>query len=70
MRVFLPSLFLLMGLVLGTGPGFADDEKNGHGPGGARADHASEQGQEKGKAWAGSKEKKGLGASRPSDADA
>lgn len=35
----------------------ADEDKKGHGAGGVRTEHASEQGLEKGKAWAGSREK-------------
>lgn len=35
----------------------ANDDKKGHGAGGVRAEHASETGIEKGKAWAGSREK-------------
>ena len=34
------------------------EEKKGHGAGGVRDENASEMGLEKGKAWAGSKEKK------------
>jgi hypothetical protein len=37
---------------------FADGENKGHGAGGIRAEHAGDKGLEKGKAWAGSKEKK------------
>lgn len=51
-------LILLATLVSTPGLSFADDQKQGHGAGGVRADHASEKGLEKGKAWAGENEKK------------
>jgi len=35
----------------------ANEDRQGHGAGGMRDEHASEQGLEKGKAWAGSREK-------------
>ncbi len=35
----------------------AKDDNKGHGAGGARAEHASEQGLDKGKAWAGTRER-------------
>ena len=57
MRFYLPLLTLLSALMLATGVASAGDDRKGHGAGGARDDHASEQGRDKGKAWAGSKEK-------------
>jgi hypothetical protein len=51
-------IVFLATLILAPGLSFADDQKKGHGAGGVRADHASEKGLEKGKAWAGEKEKK------------
>jgi hypothetical protein len=54
-----PILLIILTTALSApGLSFADDEKKGHGAGGVRADHASEKGLEKGKAWAGEKEKK------------
>jgi hypothetical protein len=58
MKFHLPFPTLICALLLVAGPSAADDEKKGHGAGGVRADHASEQGLEKGEAWAGSKDKK------------
>ena len=52
LMVVLASSLAISGSVL------ADEKTKGHGAGGVRADHASERGLEKGKAWAGSKEKK------------
>ena len=50
-------LALMLAISFATGAA-ADDERNkGHGAGGVRADHASEKGMEKGKAWAGTREK-------------
>ena len=49
------TVFLLMMLL--TLPVVAKQDK-GNSAGGARSEHASEMGMEKGKAWAGSKEKK------------
>jgi len=54
----LPLLMLSSVLLLAVGTPTADERKQGHGAGGVRADHASEQGLEKGDAWAGSKEQK------------
>jgi hypothetical protein len=48
-------LLLTIGLASGVFAG--NDQKKGHGAGGVRADHASETGMEKGKAWAGTREK-------------
>jgi len=58
MKFHLPFLTLICALLFVAGTSAADEEKKGHGAGGVRADHASEQGLEKGKAWAGSKENK------------
>lgn len=58
MKFRLPFLILISALLAAAGSAIADEEKKGHGAGGVRADHASEQGLDKGKAWAGSKEKK------------
>jgi len=58
MKFRLPFLILISALLAAAGSAIADEEKKGHGAGGVRADHASEQGLAKGKAWAGSKEKK------------
>jgi len=58
MKFQLPVLILSSALLATVGTSSADQEKKGHGAGGVRAGHASEQGLEKGKAWAGSKEKK------------
>ena len=49
-------LILLSVLLAAPNISFADADKKGHGAGGVRADHASDKGLEKGKAWAGSKE--------------
>ena len=57
----LPLLMLSSVLLLAVGTPTADERKQGHGAGGVRADHASEQGLEKGDAWAGSKEKRKKG---------
>ena len=51
-------LILFSALIMASTTAFADEEKKGYGPGGVRAEHASEKGLERGKAWAGSKEKK------------
>lgn len=48
---------LLLTIGLATGVSAGNDQKKGHGAGGVRADHASETGMEKGKAWAGTREK-------------
>ena len=58
MKLQLPLLILSSALLATTGTSSADQKKKGHGAGGVRAEYASEQGLEKGKAWAGSKEKK------------
>ena len=52
--------------VLAGGALAANEDRQGHEAGGVRAEHASEQGLEKGKAWAGSREKteKGKGADK------
>lgn len=54
------KLLTLLLIVFLSFPVIAKDDKGkkGHGAGGVRDDHASEMGMEKGKAWAGSKEKK------------
>ena len=39
-------------MLIGLGASAAKPDDKGHGAGGVRADHASEQGLEKGKAWA------------------
>ena len=57
MKFQLPVLILSSALLMAVGTSSADQEKKGYGAGGVRAEHASEQGLEKGKAWAGSKEK-------------
>ena len=57
MKFYLPLIMLLSTLLLATGMASAGDDRKGHGAGGARDDHASEQGHDKGKAWAGSQEK-------------
>ena len=51
--VFIIAIFLTLPISAKQG-----EEKQGYGAGGVRDDHASEMGVEKGKAWAGSKEKK------------
>ena len=51
---------LLAALLAATTVCAKDDKEKGHGAGGVRADHASEQGLEQGKAWAGSKEHEGV----------
>ena len=48
---------LALAMSFATAAGADDEAKKGHGAGGVRADHASEKGLEKGKAWAGSREK-------------
>jgi hypothetical protein len=58
MRILPIILISAAALILAPNIPFADNEKKGHGAGGVRADHASDKGLEKGKAWAGSKEKK------------
>ena len=58
MKLQTPVLILASALLMAAGTSWpADQEKKGYGAGGVRAEHASEQGLEKGKAWAGSKEK-------------
>jgi len=57
MKFRLPLLILSSALLVATVTSVAGEGKQGHGAGGVRSDHASEQGLEKGKAWAGSKEK-------------
>ena len=57
MKFQLPVLILSSALLMTAGTSSADQEKKGHGAGGVRTQHASEQGLEKGKAWAGSEEK-------------
>ena len=58
MKIVLILFISMAALISAPNLAFADDEKKGHGAGGVRADHASDKGLEKGKAWAGSKEKK------------
>ena len=58
MKFQLPVLILSSALLMTAGTSSADQDKKGHGAGGVRAEHASEQGLEKGKAWAGSKDEK------------
>jgi hypothetical protein len=58
MKFRLSFPIVLSALLVAAGSAIADEEKKGHGAGGVRAEHASEQGLDKGKAWAGSKEKK------------
>lgn len=58
MKFQLPVLILSSALLMTAGTSSADQEKKGYGAGGVRAEHASEQGIEKGKAWAGSKDEK------------
>lgn len=53
----LPVVFL-SALLAGPAVHAAKEDQKGHGAGGVRTEQASEQGLEKGKAWAGSKEKK------------
>lgn len=50
-------LALVLAISFATGAVADDERKKGHGAGGVRADHASEKGMEKGKAWAGTREK-------------
>ena len=57
MKTNLPVVTLFMVIMMSTPALAAKDDKKGYGAGGTRADHASEQGLEKGKAWAGTKEK-------------
>jgi hypothetical protein len=57
MKFQLSVLILSSALLMTAGTSSADQDKKGYGAGGVRAEHASEQGLEKGKAWAGSKEK-------------
>jgi hypothetical protein len=56
MKFRLPLLIFSSAMLVATGTSAAGEGKQGHGAGGVRADHASEQGLEKGKAWAGSNE--------------
>lgn len=50
-------ILLLIVAVSFSVSGFAKQDDKGKGPGGARSEHASEMGIEKGNAWAGRKEK-------------
>ena len=50
-------LALVLAISFATGAAADDERKKGHGAGGVRAEHASEKGMEKGKAWAGTREK-------------
>jgi len=58
MKFLQPLVIVSSALLLVAGAAAAGEDKKGHGAGGVRTDHASEQGLEKGEAWAGSKEKK------------
>ena len=49
MKFQLPVLILSSALLMTAGTSSADQDKKGHGAGGVRAEHASEQGLEKGK---------------------
>ena len=49
-------LAVVLAISFATGAAADDERKKGHGAGGVRADHASEKGMEKGKAWAGTRE--------------
>ena len=48
---------LALAMSFAAGASAGNEGKKGYGAGGVRADHASEKGMEKGKAWAGSREK-------------
>ena len=50
-------LSLVLAKSFATGAAADDERKKGHGAGGVRAEHAREKGMEKGKAWAGTREK-------------
>ena len=54
-------LAVVLAISFATGAAADDERKQGHGAGGVRADHASEKGMEKGKAWAGTREKEDEG---------
>ena len=57
MKTNLLVIVTFMSALLITSSAYTKDEdKKGYGAGGARGEHASEQGIEKGKAWSGSKE--------------
>lgn len=56
MKRSIQHIAILLGLLLSMPVLAAKDDNKGHGAGGLRGEHASEQGLEQGKAWAGSKE--------------
>ena len=56
MKRSIQLMAILLGLLLCMPVLAAKDDNKGHGAGGLRGEHASEQGLEQGKAWAGSKE--------------
>lgn len=57
-RSMIQAAVLLLALLLAMPLLAAKEDKQGHGAGGMRDEHASEQGMEHGKSWAGEKEKK------------
>lgn len=57
MKFYLTLVMLVAALLLAVGAASAAEDRKGHGAGGTRTDHASEQGLDTGKAWAGSNEK-------------
>lgn len=61
-------LVSLLGLALAMPVCAARDDNKGKGAGGLRGEHASEMGLEKGKAWAGSKEKRNGAGSEENEA--
>lgn len=56
-RSMIQATVLLLALLLAMPLLAAKEDKKGHGAGGMRDEHASEQGMEHGKSWAGEKEK-------------